>query len=124
MALSPAQDAWRSLFDGYVERRAVPTGSRRTSSSPRYLLGPQGLCQAAAGSRQWCAAVRGETHENACESAKIGAPVVHTDVVITALCSPLRHRAFTRLRAISRRRMAHEECWHAGGHHRTRRDGS
>ena len=60
MALSPAQDAWRSLFDGYVERRAVPTGSRRTSSSPRYLLGPQGLCQAAAGSRQWCAAVRGE----------------------------------------------------------------
>ena len=24
MALSPAQDAWRSLFDGYVERRCRP----------------------------------------------------------------------------------------------------
>jgi hypothetical protein len=48
---------------------------------------------------------------------------VHTDVVNTALCSPRRHRVFTRLRAIPHGRMADEGCRHAGGYHGTRDDG-
>ena len=38
------------------------------------------------------------------------APVVHTDVVKR----PYVHRAVTRRRAISHRRIADEGCWHRG----------
>jgi tyrosinase len=34
MALSPAEDAWRSLFHGYVEPRAVPAGAAPGTAAP------------------------------------------------------------------------------------------